>query len=478
MSNVKVVRNFAFNLGGSALPIAISLVTVPAYLHHLGGVRYGVLTFVWTLVGYFGILDLGISRATANRIAQSISKGGEQSSAIFWNAVYLNVCLGIVGAVIFFVWGGAILNVLVKVPASYHAEISAAVPWIAVSIPVVNLSAVLGGALEGGEHFGKYNAVQFLGTLGVQVLPLLAGLLISPSLQAVVPAAAIARFVTCFMLTVVVRGTFRFGLVEKFSRATATDLLHFGKWVVTTSSIRVLADNADRFAVSSVVGASALSFYGVSQNLILRCTLMPNAVARTLFPRFSNCSSQEGARLCLSALELHGYIYTACLVAGVLLIQPFLQLWIGASFARDGAPAARLLILGVWASGQSAIVISFLQASGRANFVARLSLTETPVVVGSMWLAAHTWGVVGVSVVVMAKSLIDFVVLLAIGRLFRGAFRVIVSCLSSLGIIYLVVVFYKNPSLDWSVAGILIAYLLFCARGAHKPLLFGILRAP
>jgi O-antigen/teichoic acid export membrane protein len=478
VSKRNVMRNFVVNLGGSALPIAISLVTVPAYLHHLGDVRYGVLTFVWTLVGYFGILDLGISRATANRIAQSVDRSPEHSSTIFWNAVYLNLFLGLVGAVFFGVWGGAIMNVLIKAPSSYKAEIAGAVPWIAVSIPVVNLSAVLGGALEGGEHFGKYNAVQFIGTLGVQIFPLLAGLLIGPSLQVVVPAAAIARFITCALLAIVVKKTFRFGLIERFSRTAATDLLHFGKWVVTTSSIRVLADNADRFAVSSIVGASALSFYGVSQNLILRCSLMPNAVARTLFPRFSNCTKDEGARLCLGALELHGYVYTACLVAGVLLIQPFLNLWVGPTFARESAPVARLLILGVWASGQTAIVISYLQACGRANFVAKLSLSETPVVLALMWLAAIYWGVIGVSIVVVTRNIIDFTILLGISGLFRDSVRLIASCTFCLGAVFLVVIYWPDSRLAWGAAALILIYLLICIRGAQRPLSFEMLRAP
>jgi O-antigen/teichoic acid export membrane protein len=364
------------------------------------------------------------------------------------------------------------MSVLIRAPSSYKAEISAAVPWIAASIPVVNLSAVLGGALEGGEHFGKYNAVQFIGTLGVQILPLLAGFLISPSLQVVVPAAAIARFITCVLLAIVVKKTFRFGSIESFSRAAATDLLHFGKWVVTTSSIRVLADNADRFAVSSVVGASALSFYGVSQNLILRCTLMPNAVARTLFPRFSNCTKEEGARLCLGALELHGYVYTACLVIGVLLIQPFLRLWVGLNFASEAAPVARLLIVGVWASGQTAIVISYLQASGHANFVAKLSLSETPLFLALMWLAAIYWGVIGVSIVVVTRNVIDFLILIGISGLFKRAVRFMTTCGFCLGTIFLIKIYCHDYAIAWGVTAIVLIYLLLCVRVAHKPLSF------
>lgn len=49
-------KNFFFNLIGMALPIVSSLVTVPIYIHHMGVERYGVLSVVWILLGYLGLV--------------------------------------------------------------------------------------------------------------------------------------------------------------------------------------------------------------------------------------------------------------------------------------------------------------------------------------------------------------------------------------------------------------------------------------
>ena len=70
MSTVSLRRNFFFNLIYPMMRLAVAIVTVPIYVHHVGDARYGVISIVWILLGYFGFLDLGLSRASTNALSK------------------------------------------------------------------------------------------------------------------------------------------------------------------------------------------------------------------------------------------------------------------------------------------------------------------------------------------------------------------------------------------------------------------------
>ena len=97
---MSIGRNTMYNLMGTAVPTLLALVTVPAYLRLIGPERYGVLAIAWLVLGYFGVFDLGLGRATAQRISALRDAGADVRATAFGTALVTNLGVGLIGALI------------------------------------------------------------------------------------------------------------------------------------------------------------------------------------------------------------------------------------------------------------------------------------------------------------------------------------------------------------------------------------------
>jgi O-antigen/teichoic acid export membrane protein len=146
-------RNAGYNLTGAAIPLLLSLVTVPIYLKLVGPDRYGVLAIAWLMLGYLGLFDLGLGRATAFRIAALRDAPAEERAATLWTAIVVNLGLGLVGALLMWVAAGWFFASIFKVDAALRPEIIAGVPFLAMTVPIATMTGVMTGALQGREQF-------------------------------------------------------------------------------------------------------------------------------------------------------------------------------------------------------------------------------------------------------------------------------------------------------------------------------------
>ena len=137
--------NFAINVGGALVPLAVSLLTVPAYVRHIGAGRYGVLSIVWVLLGYLGFLDFGLSRAAANALARLRDAPQPERAAVLVTTLVLNLALGLVGSLVLAGAGAYLLSHILNIPAALEAEVRRAFPCVVALFPLALVLGVVGG---------------------------------------------------------------------------------------------------------------------------------------------------------------------------------------------------------------------------------------------------------------------------------------------------------------------------------------------
>src|ERR1700677_5220122 len=123
MSTATLRRNFVFNLIYPMMRLAVAIVTVPIYVHHVGDARYGVISIVWILLGYFGFLDLGLSRASTNALSKLRDAPQPDRARVLLTTLTLNFCFGLVGTALLYFVGGYLFQHALSAPDALTPEV-------------------------------------------------------------------------------------------------------------------------------------------------------------------------------------------------------------------------------------------------------------------------------------------------------------------------------------------------------------------
>src|SRR5438128_217783 len=88
-----LAKSASFNLLGQVAPVLVAFLAVPVLVSHLGVDRFGLLSLVWLVIGYFGLFDLGLSRALTQLVAEKLGANDENTTADAFTALALMLML-------------------------------------------------------------------------------------------------------------------------------------------------------------------------------------------------------------------------------------------------------------------------------------------------------------------------------------------------------------------------------------------------
>ena len=409
---MSVRRHSTLNLIGTLLPIPVTLLTTPYYLHALGTVRYGVLALVWLLLGYFGVFDFGLGRATAQRLAARPEASRAEQAASLWTGVLLNLMLGGLGGLVLYATAAVLFDRVFQLDATLRSEVQLAAPWLILAVPVTTLAPVVTGALEARLRFRDLNIASALGSIAGQTVPLVIALTWSTSLTVLIPAVIVTRGVVVSALFLLCHRALLAGETARLHREEIAPLLRFGGWVALTGLATPLMAVMDRFIIGALLGAKEVTYYSVPLQIAERTGVLPNALTSALYPRLAGAAADDEARaLALRATISLAAIMTPVMLLGVLLMRPFLVLWVGPEIAGHAARTGEILMVGFWINAFARIPLVLLQARGHPDRVAKCHLAELLPYLGLLWIGIRAGGPQLAAVVFGLRVLFDWAVL-------------------------------------------------------------------
>jgi O-antigen/teichoic acid export membrane protein len=421
---MSVGRHTIYNLAGSIAPMFISIATVPIYLHLVGNTRYGILVLVWMFLGYFGVFDPGIGRAAAYHIARLHDAPARDRGDVFWTALVINLGFGIAGGLILYFAAQPLFVSSFKMPSALRGEVMAALPWLAASIPVSIIGNILGGTLQAREWFGVYNTINVCNIILSQIVPIAVAFFLGPDLTGLIIAILAARVFGFIPNFWAVAKSLPLGAGGRFQTKLVKTLFSYGGWVTITNLLNPLLTTMDRFLIGTILNVDAVAYYAVATNLSSKASMIPGAVMSSMFPKLSRGTGQDAERLASEAVISLAAIMTPLIVAGLVAMPLFMDLWVGSGFASHAAPVATILLMGMWINGLAWIAYGHLQARNRPDIVAKFHTLEViPYLIG-VWFGLHHFGLIGAAWATTLRVSVDGILLFAVAGRLQGWRRI------------------------------------------------------
>jgi O-antigen/teichoic acid export membrane protein len=465
-----LARNTAWNFLGLALPLLVGFLTIPVVIRRLGTDRFGVLSLVWVVVGYFGFFDLGLGRATTKFVAEALGKAEyDKVPKYFWTTVFIQAGLGILGAVVLTLITPLLVYRVLNISPGLAREATFSFYVMAGSFPIVLVSGSFRGMLEASQRFDLVNYVKIPSSIVNYIAPL-AGLMLGfglPGIMILLLVSRMASLVAWALIGLNVFPALRQGLA--IHKETIKPMLSFGGWLTVSNLISPFLVYLERFFIGSILTMEALGYYSAPYEVVLRLGIIPQSLLMTLFPSFS---ALDGSKNLEKAKLIFGrsvkYLLLSLGTGTVLLLcfaRLFLKLWLGDSFAQNSTLVFQILAVGFFVNSLANVPFSFLQGIGRADITAKFHGLEVVFYVPLAWGLIKIWGINGAAAAWAIRVTVDMLLLFGaawkIGKMDMSNLAQNGVVRGAVALSFYAIAGYGVLRLSWGISGVIVLTLGF-----------------
>ena len=389
----------------------------PYIIAQLGREDYGILTLVASVVGYYGLLELGVQSAVmryvayyaGQRDARALSETVSTALAIFLLPATAGVALS-------FLLSGWFAGFFHVAPANVR-EFEHAMWLFGITFGVSLIGSVFRVTVVAYERYVLANVIGTAQTLvrtAITVLILSGGAGLVGVIAANLATAAAASVVMAFWVFRIDRGiVLSWRLI---SRRAAWTLIGFGTSSALIGVADVLRFRLDSLVIGRWVDVAAVGVYGLAVGLVSHGPSLVGSATGVLLPRFSKLAASEDGKGACQALLVRSMGYSAMLSYGLLVSaaacgRAFIERWVGPDFA-GAYPIMIVLMSGYVLSLAQTPGLHYLRAANKHHFFAAAAIVEGLVNLALSIALVLRYGSIGVAIgtmvpMVIAKTLVQ-----------------------------------------------------------------------
>jgi O-antigen/teichoic acid export membrane protein len=411
------ISHILWNMLGLLFPLVIAALSIPSLIDSIGIERFGFITLAWAAIGYASILDLGIGRAVTQKLANYIGLQQPQhisplvSTALSLTSIFSAISLVVIGIFLF-------TEAYTHIP---HDEVSShelkwSIALLALAIPLQALSATYKGVNEAYLNFKGISILRMMLGAANFGLPYLVSIY-SQNLIWLIASLVFSRLVAFFVYQFFARQQLRQDKLSSgfsFQLRFVKELFSFSGWVTLSSVIGPFLVQADRFFISMLISASAVTLYVIPYEISVQSLVLVGAISSVAFPSISRliAADKQQASAIFKRWLLIVVVGMAVVCSILFVLMPFiLRIWVGEFVDESSISVGKIMCVGVYVNAVGAMLYAWLHANGKTKATAIAHCVELPIFLCLLYLFISQWGIVGAALAWVVRVLIDTLIL-------------------------------------------------------------------
>lgn len=380
--------------------LVIMFILTPVFINNMGKYDYGLWQIIASVIGYMGILDLGIRPAISRYISFYNGKDDKQNLAqTFSTAFVFMVFIGVLAflSVVFFAFNYSDLLAENSVDSNkiYQLLLLIIAAELLLSFP----GFVAESTLEGLQKYHIMNAITIFGSI---VNSVLLYFYITPENALLLLAAANAigvsvKYIAYYLILF-------YGSLSPFKeRPTVSnfmELTSFGFKTLLQGVASRIETAADSIIIGSILGPASVPYYTIPATLASYSRNIGMQISHVFMPLFSELTGaganiDELQKVYILGSRILVTISTIISLGLIILGQDFIRLWVGEELLLHADTLIPIVIAFTMIPLLDPLCSRFLTSQNKHGIFAKLSPISAILNIGlSIPLTMH-YGVVG-----------------------------------------------------------------------------------
>ena len=405
MSKIHVyTRSLLSNWTGYIAYLVVAFFLTPFITDSLGTSGYGTWSLVMSVVGYLGMVEIGVRVSTGRFINYYLAGSDDQKvSQIVCTSLAFYSGVGILALGIAALLGLFFSEIIREVPSDLARHIRWVLPILGANVWIGLFASTFGQCLTAYNRFDLRILFQIIGLAiraGGAVYTLSMGYgLVGLSLAHLV--AGFVEMVLAFALARWKGPAIRYELSQIKGEA-AKEVFGFGGWAFVRNISDKIVNSTDIIVIGILLGTEPASFYTIGHMLVDRARTAISQVVSVMSPDLtqaaSRCDYPAMRSMVIQGTRATMFVTVPLLLGLIMFGRDFLALWLAPEYHKSGTVMLILAVAHLMPLYCRALIMA-LWGMGYVKVLAAMSCVEAAINLGLslLFVISLGWGINGVA---------------------------------------------------------------------------------